>query len=92
MPSEHVTLQGHIIDSLTLPTVMDEIVELGATYEIVELNLGVRHQDMSFARLKVTADSEEELARLTERLRQHGANPETVENATIAIADRKSVV
>lgn len=88
MPSEHITLQGHIIDSLTLPTVMDEIVELGASYEFVELNLGVRHQDTSFARLKISADTEEELARLIERLRQHGANPETVEDATILSADR----
>ena len=88
MPSEHVTLEGHIIDSLTLPTVMDEIVELGASYEIVELRLGVRHEDTSFARLKVTADSDEELTRLIERLRQHGANSETIEDATLITADR----
>lgn len=87
MPSEHITLEGHIIDSLTLPTVMDEVVELGATYEIVELRLGVRHEDPSFARLKITADGEEELTRLIERLRQHGANPDTVGDARIATAD-----
>ena len=27
MPSETITLQGHIIDSLILPKVMDEIVD-----------------------------------------------------------------
>ena len=79
MASETVTIEGHIIDSLTLPRVMDEIVELGATYEIVELQLGVKHEDPSFARLKVTHDDEEALTALIERLRQHGANPETVE-------------
>ena len=87
MPSETVTIEGHIIDSLILPKVMDEIIELGATYEFVELKLGVKHEDPSFARIKVTAADEDELASLIERLRQHGANPETVEDATLAAAD-----
>ena len=87
MPSESVTLEGHIIDSLTLPRVMDEIVELGASYEFVELHLGVKHEDPSFARLKVTHDDESALNALIERLRQHGANPETVEDAQLTTAD-----
>ena len=37
MPSEHVILEGHIIDSLTLPRVLDEIVETGNSFEIVRL-------------------------------------------------------
>jgi lysine-ketoglutarate reductase/saccharopine dehydrogenase-like protein (TIGR00300 family) len=87
VPSETVTIEGHIIDSLTLPKVMDEIVELGATYEITELQLGVKHEDPSFARIKVTHEDEGALAALIERLRQHGANPETVEDAQLATAD-----
>ena len=87
MPSESVTIEGHIIDSLTLPKVMDEIVELGATYEITELQLGIKHEDPSFARIKVTHDDEEALLALVERLRQHGANPETVEDAQLTTAD-----
>lgn len=87
MPSETITIEGHIIDSLTLPKVMDEIVELGATYEITELQLGVKHEDPSFARIKVTHDDEAALSALIERLRQHGANPETVEDAQLTEAD-----
>lgn len=87
MPSETITIEGHIIDSLTLPKVMDEIVELGATYEITELQLGVKHEDPSLARIKVTHDDEAALIALIERLRQHGANPETVEDAQLTTAD-----
>src|ERR671915_81410 len=87
MPSETVTLRGHIIDSLILPKVMDEVVELGATFEIVDLQIGVTNEDSSFAKLRVTADSDEELARLLDRLQQHGANPETAEDAQLAVAD-----
>lgn len=88
MPSENVVLQGHIIESLTLPRALDEIIELGAGFEIVDLNVGTRHEDPSYAKIKVTADSEDVLDRLIERLRQHGANPETIEDATIVEADR----
>ncbi len=87
MPSEVVTLEGRIIDSLILPKVLDEIVELGAAYELVDFDVGVKHEDPSFARIKVTADSDDDLTRLIERLRQHGANPESVEDVALAVAD-----
>ena len=87
MPSETITLSGHIIDSLTLPRVLDEIIEFGAGYETVELRLGVRHEDESLARLRITADSDDDLARLLDRLQQHGANPDTVQNASLGRAD-----
>lgn len=87
MASEVVTIEGHIIDSLTLPKVLDEVIEVGATYEIVALQIGTRHEDSSMARIKVTADGEDELLKLIERLRQHGANPETVEDAGLGEAD-----
>ncbi|HYI43886.1 MAG TPA: TIGR00300 family protein [Actinomycetota bacterium] len=87
VPSENVTLEGHIIDALTLPAVLDEIIASAATFEIVEMRVGTKHEDPSFTRIKVTADSEEELAKVIDRLRRHGANPETVEDATLSTAD-----
>ena len=87
MASEHVTLEGHIIDSRTLPNALDEIVDLGAAFEIVDLQIGIKHGDPSFARIKVTAESEDDLLRVIERLRQHGANPERVEDARLSKAD-----
>ncbi|MGI8941935.1 MAG: TIGR00300 family protein [Actinomycetota bacterium] len=87
MPSETVTLAGHIIDSLTLPKVLDEIVNAGHDYRIVELNIGVRHDDTSFARVEVTTGDEASMTHLLDQLRGHGANPDTVEDARLAEAD-----
>lgn len=87
MPTETVTLEGHIIDSLTLPRVLDEIVNAGARYEILELDVGVRAEDPSFARIEVTTDDEPTLVKLLDQLRVHGANPQTVEDARLAEAD-----
>lgn len=87
MTSETVVLKGHIIDSLALPRTLDEIVALGATYEIVELTLGVKAEDESYARIQISAGDEHALGNVIERLRQHGANPETIEDASMAEAD-----
>ena len=87
MPTETISLEGHIIDSQLLARVLDEIVDSDASYEIVDLKLGVKHQDPSTARIEVTAASEGELARLLDRLQQHGANPERSEDATLVEAD-----
>jgi lysine-ketoglutarate reductase/saccharopine dehydrogenase-like protein (TIGR00300 family) len=87
MPSENVILQGHIIDSLLLPKVMDEIVDRNGTFEFLDLDIGTRNEDTSFARIKVTADSDDDLNDLVERLQQHGANPEAVDDVTLTEAD-----
>ncbi|HET7481816.1 MAG TPA: TIGR00300 family protein [Actinomycetota bacterium] len=85
--TEHVTLEGHIIDSFMLNRILDEIMGVGGDFQIVELNLGQRHEDESFARIKITAEDEDALVKLIERLRQHGANPETVEDVTLEEVD-----
>ena len=87
MASEHVTLDGHIIDALTLPSILDEVIALGATFEIVELQIGTKHEDPSFARIRINADTEEDLTKVIESLTQLGANPETVEDASIETAE-----
>ena len=87
MPSETFTLEGHIIETQALPKVLDEIVERNANYAILELELGVKHDDPSRARIKVTCDTEEQLIELIARLEAHGANPDSVEDATLAEAD-----
>ena len=88
MPSENVTVEGRIIDSLILPKVLDEVTSTGATYEIIDVHVGAKREDPSFARIKVSADSDEHLRRVLEQIRQHGANPETVEDARLSPADR----
>jgi lysine-ketoglutarate reductase/saccharopine dehydrogenase-like protein (TIGR00300 family) len=87
MPSETVGLSGHIIDNLTLPKVLDEVVNSGFSYRLVELSLGVRHDDVSRARIEVTTTTDEQMTHLLDQLRVHGANPETVTDAEIVEAD-----
>src|SRR5438067_13447162 len=74
MPSDVIELSGHIIDSLTLAKVLDVILEAGADYRMVDVEIGKTNIDASRARLEVTCDDEDTLANLLEQLSIHGAN------------------
>ena len=84
MFSETIELRGHIIDSLILPKVLDQILTRGASFKIAEIKIGQKRADQSFARIEVSAPSTEELDELILRLRQHGA--EVIERAEVQLA------
>ena len=73
MFSETIELRGHIIDSLTLPKVLDQIVTRGAIFNIVEFKIGQKRVDPSLARIEIVAPSRSELDELIQRLREQGA-------------------
>src|SRR3982751_5606743 len=83
MLSESIELRGHIIDSLILPKVLDQILTRGANFKISEIKIGKKRADQSFARIEVSAETGEALDELILRLRQQGA--EIVERANAQI-------
>jgi len=85
MFSETIELRGHIIDSLILPKVLDQILTRGANFKIVEIKIGQKRADQSFARIDVSAETREALDELVLRLRQHGA--EITERADVQLAN-----
>ena len=91
MPSETIELRGHIIDSLILPKVLDEIIARGGTFKIGEIRIGEQRTDQSFARIEVTAPSVEELDELILHLRQHGAEVREKKSVQLAAAPADGV-
>jgi lysine-ketoglutarate reductase/saccharopine dehydrogenase-like protein (TIGR00300 family) len=83
MFSETIELRGHIIDSLILPKVLDQILTHGGNFKITEVNIGKKRADQSFARIEVSAETGEALDELILRLRQQGA--EVVERANAQV-------
>ncbi len=75
MASETIELRGHIIDSLILPKVLDEIMDLEGTFEILDMRIGKRKTDPSIARLRVSAASQRHLDSILKRLSRLGATP-----------------
>jgi lysine-ketoglutarate reductase/saccharopine dehydrogenase-like protein (TIGR00300 family) len=92
MASELVEVEGHIIDSLILPKVLDVILAAGADYRILDVDIGKTNADVSKARLEVIAPDEDALDGLLVELQAHGANRVNVGDAELVVADRDGVL
>ncbi|GAB4246079.1 MAG: TIGR00300 family protein [Thermoleophilia bacterium] len=90
-PYEDVSLEGHIIDSLTLPRVLDDILSLGGEYEIVEMQVGHGKNDPSAAQIRVTASDEQGLEAILAAINRHGAQPVEPEDARLEPAPADGV-
>src|SRR5882672_211683 len=91
MFSEQIELRGHIIDSLILPKVLDEILTNGGTFTIREVKIGKQRHDASFARIDVFGPTPEVVDDIVRRLRQHGAEAVGQEAVQLAPAPADGV-
>jgi len=71
--------------------VLDQILTHGANFKIGEIKIGQKRADQSFARIEVSAETNEALDDLILRLRQHGAEVAERENAQLAPAPTDGV-
>lgn len=85
--SEQVEIVGHIIDSLLLPKVLDEITALGGAFDIQEVEVGHQRTDPSYACLLVSADTHELLDRILTSIGRHGAVPVDQADCRLVPAD-----
>jgi len=92
MPSEVVELEGHIIDSLILPKVLDLIVSAGADYRIVDIEVGKTTLDPSRAVLQVSHHDESRLEGLLSALQMQGANVASSADVKLVAAPRSGVL
>lgn len=84
---EDVEIVGHIIDSLILPKVLDEIISLGGRFEIREIRIGQHRNDPSYAQLRVSAATSDQLDRVLGAIGRHGAVPLQQEDCRLVPAD-----
>lgn len=84
---EDVLIEGHIVDSLILPKILDEIAMMGGNFEIEKIHVGQRRNDPSSATLKVSAESNQLLEEILLSIGQHGAVPVHQQDCQIAVAD-----
>jgi lysine-ketoglutarate reductase/saccharopine dehydrogenase-like protein (TIGR00300 family) len=76
-----LTLEGHIIDSMMLPKLLDLVMDLGGGFDIQELRVGQHKTDTSYCRIEVTAPEAgtlDEIVRLARELGAQVASEEPV--------------
>jgi lysine-ketoglutarate reductase/saccharopine dehydrogenase-like protein (TIGR00300 family) len=85
MPRSVVQISGHIIDSLILPKILDLIISLGAEFEILDIQVGHRRADRSYARIQIDASTPGLLDRVLAKIKEHGALPLETEDESVEL-------
>jgi lysine-ketoglutarate reductase/saccharopine dehydrogenase-like protein (TIGR00300 family) len=84
---EEIEIQGHIIDSLLLPKILDEILTHGGSYVLKDIRIGQRQADPSYARIEVRAADSAGLREILDVIHDHGATTTTSQDCTTVPAD-----
>jgi lysine-ketoglutarate reductase/saccharopine dehydrogenase-like protein (TIGR00300 family) len=84
---EDIQLEGHIIDSLLLPKVLDEILTHGGSYVLKDMHVGQRQVDPSRATIEVRAPTEAMLREILDLIHDHGAMPVAATDCQLVAAD-----
>src|SRR6266851_2052785 len=84
---EEVEIQGHIIDSLLLPKVLDEVLTHGGSYVLKQIRVGQRQTDPSYALIEVRAPTAAELQDILNAIHDHGAVSTAPQDCTVIPAD-----
>ncbi|HVB97075.1 MAG TPA: TIGR00300 family protein [Chloroflexota bacterium] len=79
-----IEVRGHIIDSMILPKILDEMMDLGVEFNIESLQVGRQKRDTSYARIEIIASNQEDLDRAVGEARRLGALPLELEEIDIA--------
>src|ERR1051325_8494095 len=91
MPTETIELRGHIMDTHTLEKVLDQIMALGADYEIESIVLGHKRKDESYARVRVEAPTLGLLENVLELVTRSGAMLTRRDDAKMERAPRDGI-
>jgi lysine-ketoglutarate reductase/saccharopine dehydrogenase-like protein (TIGR00300 family) len=84
---EDVEIHGHIIDSLLLPKILDEVLTHGGSYVIKDIKIGQRQDDVSHARIEVRAATADALRDVLDAIHDHGAAPVHARDCQTVAAD-----
>ena len=64
--SSEIELRGHIIDSLILTKVFDGIMDHGGSFEVLDIKIGKKKKDESYAKLLVIGNNTKKSRRYLE--------------------------
>ncbi len=86
-----IELRGHIIDSLTLPRILDELLDFNVEFTIQRLTVGRGRSDPSYARIEIIAESQELLETVLGEVQRLGAHPVQVDHVRLEPASGDGV-
>jgi len=70
---QEIEVKGHLIDSAILTKIFDRIMDLKGEFEVLEINIGKRKKDESYARLRIQGTSQNHLNKILDLIYREGA-------------------
>ena len=70
--SREIELEGHIIDSGIMTKVFDKVLDMGGNFEVLSFEIGKKKQDVSYARLLISALDQAQLDEILSALHRLG--------------------
>ena len=86
-----IELSGHIIDSMTLTRTMAIIMNEGGEFDILEIDVGRKKSDESYAKIEVQADSPQLLNSILDELSVLGAAIDEIKEVNLVAAEKDKV-
>jgi lysine-ketoglutarate reductase/saccharopine dehydrogenase-like protein (TIGR00300 family) len=90
--SSEIELQGHLIDSLILTKVFDGIMDHGGSFEVLDIQVGKKKKDESYAKLLVTGTNTKNLDTILNYVYRQGATSKTQKNVVLKAATKDMVM
>ena len=90
--SSEIELRGHIIDSLILTKVFDGIMDHGGSFEVLDIKIGKKKKDQSYAKLLVIGNNAKNLDIILNYVYRHGATSITPKDVKLMSAAKDMVM
>lgn len=71
--AKRIEIKGHIIDSLTLPKILDIIINSGGRCVVEKVDIGLQKNAFSYAKIKILAPNEEIMDDILNKAEKNGA-------------------
>jgi lysine-ketoglutarate reductase/saccharopine dehydrogenase-like protein (TIGR00300 family) len=89
---QEIEVKGHLIDSMILTRIFDDIMDLKGDFQVLEFTVGKRKKDPSYARLLVRGKDQAHLEDILEAVYREGAQPISVQEAQLVPAPKDMVM
>ncbi len=90
--SREIEVSGHLIDSLILTKIFDVIMDLNGEFQVLEINIGKKKKDTSYAKLLVKARNQKQLDKILEYVYRQGATAKIQKEIKLQKAHKNMVM
>ncbi len=90
--SREIEVRGHLIDSLILTKIFDVVMDLGGEFEVLEIQIGKKKKDESYAKLRIQGKNQKHLDQILELVYREGATAKIQKEVELKPALKNSVM